>query len=468
MRFEELKHARRPLPWGGVVLVVDTGALLDPESVAMIQAKYSRSSKGIDAHLLEVATKGAKTFMETNYVGYGHKSIGDCGTTTIAVDGVSMVVAKAIQHTMLYNGQECSTRYIDFSSQPFFNPQELRRSQKSEGTALLESMRSFHLEGLEVMQKELPERHPWDAAEEPEKAKWQKALNARGFDVMRSFLPAGASTNLAWHSTLRHAADHLLTLRNHPLQEVRMVAQCIWEALDERHPHSFGQKRYPQTEEYTRWWMSEHYFFDSNHSSVVERRPRVVLEHDGIDRHLLRSYWKVLAERPEKTEMPKFLGECGMMRFWFPLDFGSFRDIQRHRAVIQRMPLLGFKWGFNQWYLEQLPTGFRQKAVDFLQEYKQRVEALRLNNPATLQYYVPMGYNVPCRLAGDIPALSYLVELRATINVHATLRPIAQETGDIMLSRLGGAGLNLHIDQSPDRFNIKRGEHDIVEKASTA
>jgi thymidylate synthase ThyX len=336
--FARLKHARRNLPSGGIVVVLDTGALIDPESVAMIQAKYSRSSKGVIAHLLEVAEKGAARFIKTNYVEYGHKSIGDCGTTTIAIDGVSMIVAKAIQHTMLYNGQECSTRYIDFSTQPFFTPIELPNSKRKEATALLETVRLLHLEGLEIMRTALPERHPWDQTQEPDQTKWQKAINAHSFDIMRSLLPAGASTNLAWHTTLRHAADHLLILRNHRLEEVRVVAEAIWAALRERHPNSFEHKRYPQTEEYARWWMTEHGLFDSGPSHKLDQRSNVVLEHDGIDHDLLATYRDVMDNRPNKTDMPKFLGECGMLRFWFLLDFGSFRDVQRHRAVIQRMP----------------------------------------------------------------------------------------------------------------------------------
>src|SRR5665213_1240315 len=112
------------------------------------------------------------------------------------------------------------------------------------------------------MKKKLAELHPWDKIEE-EKV-WQKAINARAFDIMRSFLPAGASTNLAWHTTLRQAADHLLRLRNHPLSEVRVVAGAIEGALDEMYPSSFKQKRYEKTEAYVETWMQTYYFnFDS-------------------------------------------------------------------------------------------------------------------------------------------------------------------------------------------------------------
>lgn len=53
-------------------------------------------------HLKRVESVGPEKFMKSYYVGYGHKSIGDCGTTTIFVENVSMLAAKAIQDTQLY------------------------------------------------------------------------------------------------------------------------------------------------------------------------------------------------------------------------------------------------------------------------------------------------------------------------------------------------------------------------------
>src|SRR3569623_96996 len=123
--------------------------------------------------------------MDTYYVGYGDKSIGDCGTATIFVEGVSMLAAKAIQDFQLYNGQESSTRYIDFSKQPFADP-----SNSDTGKNLLEGLRAFHLKGLARMKEALAARHPRQEGEE--EMVWLMAINARAFAIMRSFLPAGA------------------------------------------------------------------------------------------------------------------------------------------------------------------------------------------------------------------------------------------------------------------------------------
>jgi thymidylate synthase ThyX len=450
MQYSDLKHVRRPLEGGGQVVVIDNGALITAEADAMLQALHSRSIGGVDAHLERLAKKGSQEFMDTYYVGYGDKSIGDCGTTTVFIEGVSMLAAKAIQDSQLYNGQESSTRYIDFSSQPFADP-----SNSAAGKDLLASLRAFHLKGLERMKEELAVRHP--RLEGEDEKVWQKAIKARAFDVMRSFLPAGAATNLSWHAELRQVADHMQRLRNHPLLEVRAVASALQEALDEKYPSSFKQKVYPQTEEYTRNWMENSYYFDS--SDVAD----VKLEWDGVDTMMLATYSSILPGRGIKTEPPKYMAECGSVRFSFLLDFGSFRDLQRHRALVQRMPLLTDKHGFGEWYLEQMPEDLKQEAIIFLARYSNGIAKLGLT-ALLAQYMMPMGYKVPCRITGDIPAYIWFVELRSKIDVHATLRTVAQKVGRTLLEKFGSYGLTLHIDESADRFNYKRGHQDIVEK----
>ena len=69
---------------------------LPPETVAMLQSLYSRSPRSVLQHI-DKARANAASFMGDFYVGYGHKSIGDCGTTSIFIEGVSMLAAKAIQ-----------------------------------------------------------------------------------------------------------------------------------------------------------------------------------------------------------------------------------------------------------------------------------------------------------------------------------------------------------------------------------
>lgn len=447
-KISELNHYSVGIIGGGEVIVLDTGSTLNSEATAMLQALHSRSVGGLRNHLETLEKRGADGFMKNFYVGYGHKSIGDCGTATIFIEGVSLLVAKAVQDWPLYSGQEASTRYIDFEHQPFKNPLETNF-----GNEILENWREFYKKSLPLTIAHLKDIYPMSESEDIKI--YDKAINARAFDVLRGFLPAGATTNLAWTTNLRQAADKIMLLRHHPLAEVRNTSLAIEQALQKAFPNSFSHKIYEATEAYNYFCMTkEYYYYD-------KKCPDFKLVNNSIKPELLPK--KILKNRPAKTELPKHLAEAGNMQFEFLLDFGSFRDLQRHRAVIQRMPLLTMDLGFEDWYFQDLPKEVIPEAKKLLKEQKSKINILKCSKEEK-QYYIAMGYKTSNRLTGGLPALVYLVELRATRFVHPTLRNIAKQMAMTIEKKLKGAGLVLHLDQEMDRFDVKRGTHDIVLK----
>lgn len=444
-KIKNLKHTKVKIEGGGEVYILDKGEIINPEAEAMLQALHSRSSLGLKSHLEILQKKGADNFMSKFYIGYGHKSIGDCGSITLFIEGVSMLAAKAIQDFKLYSGQEASTRYIDFSKQNFISP-----IKEDKWLKLLEKQRKFYLESLPLVVSHFKEMFPI-SKEENEKI-YDKAILAKSFDVVRGFLPCGASTNLAWHSNLRQIADRLLFLRHHPLEEVRNICDAIEKAVLLRFPNSFSKKRYENTEKYQDL-IAENYYY---HNPKIKD-----FEYDlkGIDFELLKKSKKLFSERGEKTELPFYLNEIGYMNFSFKLDFASFRDLQRHRAINQRMPLVSTELGFNEFYLNSLPIKLKEKAKKHLKEIEEEVK--ELSSKEIKQYYIPMGYNTSNSFNGTIPYIVYMVELRATRFVHPTLRKVAKKIGDVLENK---CEIKLNLDLEPDRFDIKRGEQDIVLK----
>ncbi len=446
--FSDLKHTSVNLKSGGEIIVLDTGAVINAEAEAMLQALHSRSTGGLKSHLEVLAKKGAASFMEDLYVGYGHKSIGDCGTTTVFIEGVSMLAAKAVQDSPLYSGQEASTRYVDFSRQPFIDP-----THTLKGNEILETQRRFYLKAQEPTREYLRNIHP--KGEEEKNTVYEKAINARAFDITRSLLPTGASTNIAWHTNLRQAADRILFLRHHPLQEVREIGGGLEEALRIHHPNSFGHKRYPETEAYQEDIIAANYFYHDLESPLEP-----VVDFNNIDKQGLKLFERLFKERPAKTELPKYLAQLGTVEARFQLDFGSFRDIQRHRAINQRMPLVTTELGFNRWYAENLPEEIRVGLQKHLASISQVVGELEVS-PEEAQYFLPMGYNISNKFTGDLPGTVYMVELRDSRFVHPTLQRVAHSIGTQITNNLG---IPLHVDPEPNRFDVKRGEHDITIK----
>lgn len=418
-----------------------------PEDAAMLQALYSRSPESVTVHAEKVKTSGSGKFMERFYVGYGHLSIADCGSTTLFIEGLSIIADKAIQDWPLYSGQETSTRYVDMSKQPIVDPLGLPETQ-----AIIKKWMDFYVGSQEAVKSHIRANYP--KKPEEDEAVYEKAVNARTFDIMRGFLPAGITTQLSWHTNLRQAWDKLSLLRYNPLPEVQALAEGMIAKLQEKYPNSFSHKLYDETENYRRYSTEEYNFY------CPKDAPEFAFSTTIKDSDL-KEYQELLNSRPAKTNLPHFLTELGLVRFDFLLDYGSFRDVQRHRNGVCRMPLLTTDLGFHAWYLEQLPSAVRAQAETLIAEQIKAIAALP-TTPEIKQYYISLGFNVPCRLSYGLPAAVYVIELRSGKTVHPSLRRIAHKMAASLREQL--PLLRLHADQDPDDWDIRRGLQDITLK----
>lgn len=432
-----------------LIVVLDGRDVPNPEDMAMLAAMYSRSPKSVLEHLKVVQAKGSENFHDKYYVGYGHKSIGDCGGTNIFIEGVSMLVAKAVQDHPLYNGQEASTRYIDFTTQPVLNP-----LGTNEGREVQESWMDLYASVYAALVPMLKELHPREPDQKP--LQWETAIKARAFDIARSLIPAGGTTNVAWGvANLRQTNDHLKEMRNHPLPEVRDVAGDGLIQLKAKYASTFNQKLYEAEENYIAKSMARFAFYGADDPVVTYGFGWTHnLDLAGLARHR-----DLLEGRPPKTELHQRLRQYGSIQFRFGIDFASYRDLQRQRSAVQEMPLLTTKHGFHEWYVEKMPPNAR----DRIAQLATRVD--RLDCDAMIkQYYTPMGFNVPVVITCPLPAAVYIAELRSGETVHPTLRVLAQRMGDALSEIV--PGLAMHHDKSPDKWSFKRGAQDIVKKES--
>ncbi len=426
------------------IIVIDDQTV---EATAMLQALYSRDPRSVNIHLERVKEVGAEKFMASYYVGYGHKSIGDCGTTTVFAENVSILAAKAIQDWRLYNGQEASTRYLDMQAQPVLNP-----IGKAEGEEIQKAWMSLYREILDELIIHLKEKFP--KGTEEKEIVYDKAIKAKAFDTARGFLPAGVTTFASWHTNLRQAYDHIHLMQHHPLSEIRVVAENILTELKVKYPSSFSHKTYPEQEDYLVKSVAATSYYDREKVSGFSYESTVQTPNHGAWHDLLTS-------RPQKTELSGKFEKFGMIKFSYRLDFGSFRDMQRHRSGVNEMPLLSTKHGFFPWYLESLPEALRQKAEKVIAEQEKRIASLD-TTPEEKQYYVALGYTCAGELTVGLPGAIYIAELRSSQTVHSTLRVVAQQMGNALAEIVPDAAL--YIDYSADEWNTKRGNQDIVKK----
>ncbi len=454
---------------------------LHPEDNAMLQALYSRSPNTVVEHVKKVQESGSGKFMERFYIGYGHSSIGDCGSTTIFIENVSMMVAKAIQDNPLYSGQEASTRYLDFSKQPMIDPYKSPQS-----AAIQKGWTDIYNRYMPEVKAALSQIYPFDEKQHRSEQSWEKAISARAFDTLRSLLPAGTGTLLSWHTNLRQARDHLRHLKSHPLSEIRAVACDIYEALLSRYGNSFnGQEmqedceRYRERDSFARINSLKNHILmpDEVLQNLSEadasrvKKGELVFDDSLVNvREANRRESSVFSGRPKGAPLSRRMLQYGIYNMYFLLDFGSFRDVQRHRNGYCPVPLISGKFGFHSWYLKELesvlaPARFMALAGE-IEGMLKRIERLSIpgkdRDLLKDQYLYPMGMACLCQLSYGIPQMVYVSELRSQKTVHPSLRTIARQMGSELQQR--HPDLNLYIDNDEDSWTARRGDQDIVEK----
>lgn len=418
-----------------------------PQDTAMMQALYSRSPLSVEEHVKKVKESGSGSFMEKFYVGYGHMSIADCGSTTLFIEGLSMLADKAVQDWPLYSGQETSTRYIDMSKQPIIDPIGSENSKK-----ILDRWMQFYISNQEKVGEHLKKKYPRKPDENEEM--YEKAIKARTFDSLRGFLPAGITTQLSWHTNLRQAWDKLSMMRHHPLPEIKRLAEEMLGKLKEKYAHSFSHPTFDDQEKYRAYIAKKYNYYNPAESVDFSMKTNIVPEE-------LEQYEDLLFWRTDKTGLPNFLAELGTVTFEFRLDFGSFRDVQRHRNGVCRMPLLTTERGFHQWYLEQLPDDTRIEAEKLIAEQVAEIKKLDAS-PEILQYYIAMGFLVDCKVTYGLPATLYVTELRSGKPVHPTLRKVAHKMDKALKEKF--TFLRTLSDLEIDDWDVRRGMQDITEK----
>lgn len=356
-----------------------------PIQWAMAAAMFSRSNDGIETIIEKITPEKAESFMEKFYVGYSHESIGDLVDVKLFVEGIPFYVAAALEHHSAFRGQESSTRYIDFSKQkPAYSADKELYAQQIE--FYLNATRQVKENILSHNQHNIPSAGP-DASIH------LRAISARAFDITRGLLPLGATTNVAWYGSVRSIKRHLawLIAEFSYADKVGKYAQFILDSLREVYPESVEAVVRPANP----WPMGEEFHY----------------EMEG------------------------------------KLDFGSWRDLNRHRIGNHSFDLPMEDSHFSSWYGDRL-TANGINPFD-------RPESIDLDS-------CYLGQEINVSYMCNKEQFEYVVKLRSKPTVHGSLRDFIQEQHQ-------ANDCWVDIDDTPDAGNfgyfVQRGNDTITIKS---
>ncbi len=414
-----------------------------------------------------LAIQKAQSFYDRILDGYGDDSIGELGGAHLALEGVSMLAAKAVEDCRIGGSPlEKSTRYIPFDERVngeflFFKDPTLLASAYRD--VYLDTCRHL-FETYSKLIGPLTERIGASFPQEPgtPPGAYQAALRAKVLDVARGLLPVSTLTNLGIFGNGRFFEGMLMKLQANSMSEMQELGKKAFEELSCVIP-SFIRRASPEHKSFSAFthfqeamqselervaskWMpapseetsmvklldatpdapqqiATHLLFEYGASSIEELRKIV----DEMSPEELEEVLEAACSSREnrRQKSPRAL-EHAHFTFEFVADFNAYRDLHRHRILTQKRQLVSTDLGY---ILPEELEGTPEEALyrEAMERAQGSFELLRKELPFEAQYIVPMGYRARWYFHVNLRALQWLVELRSSPAGHSSYRRIAQE-----------------------------------------
>ncbi|MFO0760587.1 MAG: FAD-dependent thymidylate synthase [Byssovorax sp.] len=448
---------------------------LPAETIALLFAEHARSRAALRPLLAALLATTSAAPVSTRIstpsalspalrdalTSYGHPSIAEHVPVTLGIEGVSILAAKAIEDSRLGSFVEKSTRHAAFDGQGAVVPPGIAADPASAADyrAITDRLLRTHADLLPKVVAALRAQssRPGGASDPAHEA----ALRGRAGDLLRGLLPAGARTSLGLTANARALALHLGKLLGHPLAEVRDLAGAMLTAARAVSPTLFeavGPDAYraglaARVAEPLRMLYSPP--DPRGNTTMVVTQPVRLLRHDkdalervalalayedsdgrahahgladalrlGTAAELTGLVKSALTGRPPGAAAPRAF-EATSLTFELMLDYGAYRDLQRHRLVSRASQRLGCRVGFDT-PTELLDLGLADPYQDALISAYEPWQRLEARDPHEAQYAVPLGYKLRTLITLDLRELFHVIELRSARGSHPSTRRIAQ------------------------------------------
>lgn len=459
---------------------------LPEEVVAVLFAYYSRSRDDLRTNLLRLiqeqdlnlagrilvdltdegdlslARQKAKEFHEKWVVGYGHASVAEHAVAHVAIEDVSILASKVIEDARLASYTEKSTRYVPFS-RAYYKAPELPSASGERCRETIEGLFDLY----EALLEQVTERvmAAADRTQFKTERGFSNSCQAQACDALRYLLPAATHTNIGLTANAR-TLEHLLSkMLSSPLQEVRRTGESIKEeatkliptlikyartsdymretplamrALAERFigqpPAGPGRAvalvRSPEEPEATLAAAILYEFSEAPYPAVWEhvgRLPRAA--HEEVIQEYLQRRRTHGDPVHGYTDPPLRSLEHLYFTFDVLVDYGAFRDIQRHRMATQTTQRLTCAHGFDvPELLDQ--CGFRGPFEAAMHRAADAHEILAADHPEEAQYVVPLAYRKRVLFTWNLRELHHFISLRSARQGHTSYRRIACQVFD--------------------------------------
>lgn len=411
----------------------------------------------------------AQNFYDRILDGYGDDSIGELGGAHLAIENISMIAAKAIEDCRIGGSPlEKSTRYIYFDQKVngeylfYKEPVLMTSAYRDLYVNTCNMLFDTYSKLIPPLTDLIEERFPKD--EQISKVAYGAALRAKVLDCLRGLLPTSALTNMGVFGNGRFYEGLIRKLNISTLAELQEIGRQSHNELsnvipsfvrraDPNHKNQKDFARfYESMQEEIRVVTKQHTQFEDGLMTdpgvqLIEFNPEdakkvaaaILYANSHKSLSSLRDYCSKLSNedlarvidsicnsRENRRHKSTRALEHATFTFEIMCDYGSFRDLQRHRMLTQERQLFTCNYGY---FIPQeiLDTEMEPAYRAAMEEAKKAYDTMAGELPEEAQYAVPMAFNTPWYFHVNLRTLQWMCELRSTKAGHPNYRYIAQE-----------------------------------------
>ncbi len=433
---------------------------------------YSQPETGVSAIAdsfagedADLKLERAEKLYERVFSGYGDDSVAQLGGAHIACEQASNLLTKILERGRIAAYLEQSTRYIYYDQKlgqryRYFVPPELKNSPlESEFVTEMDRLFDTYSEVVRACKVHFEGRFPKQPEDSP--GVWRSSIRAKACDAARGLLPAATTSNLGIFATGQAYESMLIRMRANPLAEARDYAGMMLDELRHVIPSFVRRVDMPDRgdvwSDYFSGIRSEMEDISGQMGEEPDDVPEVQLTEWDPDAEsklaasalyeasdLPDSQLSALASRMSTEEIEKILRayvgdrsnrrhkpgrafERSFYRFDILSDFGSFRDLQRHRMLTIDWQRLTPEFGYS------IPEAVEENGLtDTWNEAMAQMTALHGKiddsfGPDVAQYAVPFAFKLRYYMHMNVREAFHLIELRTAQQGHADYRRICQE-----------------------------------------
>lgn len=433
-----------------------TLADLPPEVKAVTFAKCSRSPKSFKEIAAELTEEKSAEFHEKWVVGYGHSSVAEHAVLSIAMENVSILATKVIEDTRLASYTEQSTRYQLYDRNRYYKPREIISSEfaslyEAVGNFLFDTYLSLSEKVISFVKVKNPKK-----PDQPEKM-YETICKAGVCDIIRHLLPIATLTNLGTTINARSLEHMIRKLLSHPLSEMQEIGKEIKEVARNITPTLIKYADYnaylAETRQVLPPMASE--VLDIKEIRDTEAVTLVRYDKDVEDRIACAilygaskfSYQQIQAKvkKMSKVQKEKIIDaalnkmskhdwpirefEHTYYTFDILINYGAFRDIQRHRICTQTNQAITCDYGYDL-PEDIVEAGYEKEFKDCMAKAEDAYHKIAKKFPLEAQYIIPLAYRKRVLYTWNLRELFHFIKLRSGKRGHPAYRRIAQKIYD--------------------------------------